>query len=372
MNRQRILAIIERELRKYLRSPALIFIALVLPLGQLLILGNSFGGKVQGARLAVVDEDRGPEARRVREALQSVESTAKTFQVILYQTEQEAARDVQAGRVKGAVIIPPEFSRLVHSENRPRLGLLLDNTDTFISSAISQSVAGLIASFNNPTVEPRLPKQVALEQVELYPYVPYMQYMLPGAIALAMFVSVMVGGGMAYIDDKSRGVHEAYLVTPITKFELVLAMNVAGTLKASAGGLSLMVLGSLLAGVGTTFEPLHFLPLFVLVVFTSFAFMTMMSAIVARINNPLIPRAIFGVLNTLLYFPSGAIYPVEALPWWLRAITRLDPFTYAIDGFRGLLLRGTGIGSVFGDIACLAGFGALMLTLNTLLFKRTL
>jgi hypothetical protein len=40
----------------------------------------------------------------------------------------------------------------------------------------------------------------------------------------------MIGGGMAYIDDKSRGVHEAYLVTPITKFELVLAMNIAGTL----------------------------------------------------------------------------------------------------------------------------------------------
>ncbi len=87
---QRILAIIEREMRRYMRSPALIFIALVLPLGQLIILGNSFGGKVQGVRLALVDEDHGPEARRVREALQSIESTAKTFQVVLYQTEQDA------------------------------------------------------------------------------------------------------------------------------------------------------------------------------------------------------------------------------------------------------------------------------------------
>src|SRR5580698_2391397 len=106
---QRILAIIEREMRRYLRSPALIFIALVLPLGQLIILVNSFGGKVQAVRLAVVDEDRGPEARRVREALQSVESTAKTFQVVLYQIEGEALRDVRSGRVKAAVIIPPEF-----------------------------------------------------------------------------------------------------------------------------------------------------------------------------------------------------------------------------------------------------------------------
>jgi ABC-2 type transport system permease protein len=182
----------------------------------------------------------------------------------------------------------------------------------------------------------------------------------------------MIGGGMAYIDDKSRGVHEGYLVTPITRFELVLAMNIAGTLKASAGGLSLMIFGSLLAGVGTTFQPLHFLSLLVLIGCSSFAFMTMMSCIVSRMDNPLLPRAIFGVLNTLLYFPSGAVYPVEALPPWLRAITYIDPFTYVVDGLRGLLLRGATLQAVFTDIACLAAFGVLMLTANTLLFKRTL
>jgi len=41
--------------------------------------------------------------------------------------------------------------------------------------------------------------------VELYPYIEYMKYLLPGSITLAMFVSVMIGGGMLYIDDKARG-----------------------------------------------------------------------------------------------------------------------------------------------------------------------
>jgi ABC-type Na+ efflux pump permease subunit len=99
---QRILAIIEREMRKFLRSPALNFLALVLPLGQLVILGNSFGGKIQGARIAVVDSDRGPEARRVREALQAVENNAHTFQTVSYLSEQEAASDVRAGRIETA------------------------------------------------------------------------------------------------------------------------------------------------------------------------------------------------------------------------------------------------------------------------------
>ncbi len=71
-------------------------------------------------------------------------------------------------------------------------------------------------------------QQITLDTVELYPYIEYMKYLLPGSIALAMFVSVMIGGGMLYIDDKARGVHEGYLVTPITKFELVAGLEHRG------------------------------------------------------------------------------------------------------------------------------------------------
>ncbi len=79
-------------------------------------------------------------------------------------------------------------------------------------------------------------QQITLDTVELYPYIEYMKYLLPGSIALAMFVSVMIGGGMLYIDDKARGVHEGYLVTPITKFELVAGLNIAGAIKAIMAG----------------------------------------------------------------------------------------------------------------------------------------
>ena len=63
-----------------------------------------------------------------------------------------------------------------------------------------------------------------------------MKYLLPGSITLAMFVSVMIGGGMLYIDDKARGVHEGFLVTPITKLELVMGLISSGALKAILAG----------------------------------------------------------------------------------------------------------------------------------------
>jgi ABC-type polysaccharide/polyol phosphate export permease len=83
------------------------------------------------------------------------------------------------------------------------------------------------------------------------------------------------------------------------------------------------------------------LGLLVMIVLTSLAFNTMMFLLMVRIEDPLVPRAMFGILNTLLFFPSGAIYPIQAFPPWLRAIARVDPFTYAVDGFKCLLLKET-------------------------------
>ncbi len=143
----------------------------------------------------------------------------------------------------------------------------------------------------------------------MYPYIEYMKYLLPGSITLAMFVSVMIGGGMLYIDDKARGVHEGFLVTPITRLELVVGLVTAGALKAALAGVVLTVLGSLIAGLGVIFHPLVLLQLPLMIISTSIAFNAMMFLMMVRVEDPLVPRAMFGILNTLLYFPSGAVYP---------------------------------------------------------------
>ncbi|MFZ0287161.1 MAG: ABC transporter permease, partial [Terriglobales bacterium] len=195
---------------------------------------------------------------------------------------------------------------------------------------------------------------------------------LPGSIALAMFVSVMIGGGMLYIDDKARGVHEGYLVTPITKAELVFGLNGAGAIKAVMTGIVITIIGSLLAGVGSLSNLTTVVGLLIMIVLTSLAFNTMMFLMMVRVEDPLVPRAIFGILNTLLFFPSGAIYPIQAFPWWLRVIAKGDPFTYAVHGFKCLLLKETGLTAVVPDMIYLSIFAFITLAVATPLFKRTL
>ena len=368
----RMMAIVEREMRKFFRSPALMLASMIFPLVQLIILGNAFGGKIHDAKVAIVDQDGGPQALRIRQAFDAVRANIHTFTPIPYDSDKQASEDVRNGKLQGAVIIPPQFSRRVYEQNHPQIVLVVDNSDNFMSSAVAAELSDLTNALNQPTASPRILQQTALSIVELYPYIEYMKYLLPGSIALAMFVSVMIGGGMLYIDDKARGVHEGYLVTPITKMELVFGLNAAGAIKAVMTGVVITLIGSLLSGVGTIFNPATMLGLAIMILLVSLSFNAMMFLLMVRVEDPLVPRATFGILNTLLFFPSGAVYPTEAFPRWLQVISKIDPFTFAVHGFKSLLLKETGLAAVWPDMLYLGAFAVIALAIAVPLFKRTL
>jgi len=368
----RIWAMIERDLRRFRRSPVLVVVSIIMPLVQLVVLGYAFGGKVKNLQIGVVDQDHGIPAINLKEMFQAVAANARTFDTIVYTDVASALRDLRNGKINGLLNIPPEFSRKVLAGANPRIALIEDNTDQFSSSALAGSLNGLLPAFNSPAIAPRTTANATLDVVEVYPYVPYIQYLLPGTIVLAIFVSAMIGGGIIFIDDKARGLHEGYLVTPISKLELILGFNLSGAAKAIISGVVLITLGSVIAGIPDPFNVWRLARMFLLVVATALALISMMFLIMVRISDPLVPRAIFGMLNTVLFFPSGAVYPIEAFPPWMKAITVVDPFTYAVHGFKNLVLKNTGLMAIAPDLIFLVGFTLLAMTAATLLFRRTL
>jgi ABC-2 type transport system permease protein len=368
----RILAIIERDLRRFRRSPTLIIVSMIMPLVQLVVLGYAFGGKVKHLTVGVVDQDHGIPAIKLKEMFQAVSVNARTFDTVAYNDQGEALRDLRVGKINGVLTIPPEFSRKVLAGANPHIALAEDNTDQFVSAALEGTMTGLLANYNQKPPPPRMTANATLSIVEVYPYVPYIQYLLPGTVVLAIFVSAMIGGGIIYIDDKARGLHEGYLVTPISKFELILGFNLSGAAKAILAGSVLITCGSLIAGIPDPLNLMRLGRMLVLVIMTALALISLMFLLMVRVSDPLVPRAIFGVLNTLLYFPSGAVYPVQSFPAWMKVITTMDPFTYAVHGFKELVLKNTSLTAIVPDLAFLAAFTVLAMGAATLLFRRTL
>jgi ABC-2 type transport system permease protein len=323
-------------------------------------------------KLAIVDQDHRLPAVKLRELTGAVTANARTFDTIDYSDEGQALTDLRNGRVNGVLTIPAGFSERVLDRNQPRLALIEDNTDGFVSSAMIGSVNGLVAAYNEPALKSRLSAQPRLEIVEVYPYVPYIQYLLPGSTVMSIFMMVMIGGGIIFIDDRARGLHEGYLVTPITKLELIAGFNLSGTVKAVIAGSVLMTLGSVIAGVPNPFEPVRLVRGFVVIVIASLALVSMMFLLMVRVTDPLTPRAIFGVLNTLLFFPSGAVYPQQAFPGWMQVIAKIDPFTYIVHALKSLMLKNTGFEAISFDLMYLTLFAVVAMSAATLLFKRTL
>jgi len=303
-------------------------VSMIFPLVQLVVLGYAFGGNVKHLQVGIVDQDHGVPALRLRELANAVSNGPKTFETIQYRDQGEALADLRDGRINGILTIPPDFSRRSLANESPKVAFIEDNTDNFISSTL--------------------------------------------AAAMSIFMMVMIGGGIIFIDDKARGLHEGYLVTPITKFELIAGFNLSGTIKAVLAGIVLMTLGSLIAGIPDPLNAMRLLRLLVVIVLTAFALISLMFLLMVRVTDPLVPRAIFGVLNTLLYFPSGAVYPQQGFPGWMRAIAAVDPFTYAVHAFKNLLLKNTGLGAITGDLLYLTAFSVIAMTAATALFKRTL
>jgi ABC-2 type transport system permease protein len=366
----RVWALIERDMRKFFRSPALMMSSMVFPLMQLVVLGYAFGGKIKNVTVAVVDQDHTTESRRVREMFNGIAAGPQTFRVVEYGSLPDAVTDLRSGFVRGVIQIPQSFSRRVYQHDRPRLVFAEDNTDQFMSSSLLERIQQMVDQLNAPDVSSRLPGEVALNVVEVYPYIEYVKYLLAGSIAMAIFIVAMIGGGITFIDDKARGLHEGYLVTPLHKTELVMGLVGSGALKGLMAGMVLTLVGGLIAGIPRLWDPVRLFYLMLVVTVASLAMISFMFLVMVRVDDPLVPRAIFGVLNTLLFFPSGAVYPVEGFPWWLRWISIVDPFTYTVHALRNLTLKNTGIEGIYKDVLVLAGFSAIMISACIALFKR--
>ena len=70
-----------------------------------------------------------------------------------------------------------------------------------------------------------------------------------------------------------------------------------------------------------------------------------------------------------MFFLSNALFPTEGLPRMFRALIRLNPLSYGMDGIRGAM-GGTYQFSFTTDFAVLATLTAAVLVLASYLFSR--
>ncbi len=372
----RTLAVAERDLRRFRRNSTLLIPMVLMPIVYLVILGKSMGGDLRDLPVGVVIQDRGAAAVQVANRLVTLAEGRELFRLAGEPDPRTAVDRLRAGRYKGVVVIPPGFSEHYSRGEPALLGVVVDNTDNTTSATIERELRGAFQpgsgmGVRGATAQPAFPS-IEVERVDVYGHKDFMQYLVPGVIALALFFVAMLAGGIILVDDRAKGIHEGYFVTPLSALDLVLGLTLSAISLAVIIGSVVLVASitiarlPLIGGIRTLFltEACILLLALGLILF--------IFTLMARVSNPLTPRALFGILNVVTFFPSGALYPTESYPVWLNVISMAFPMRYAVHALRNLLLKGVGFASVAPDFLVMATFAGVMLVLASSLFKRTL
>lgn len=370
----RLIAVVERDLKKLKRNPVVLAMSIIMPILYLFIMGNSFQGKLQSLPLVVVNQDSGPYSRRVMENLRSIEAGPKTLIILnTTQDEKDAIDGVRKGRYKAGLIIPPDFSKRVDLKRRPEVGLFLDNTDGISSETLRGAVTGALNSIHSDYVSIReRTDQIFLRDVNLYRKVDYYQSLVPGVVIMAIFLTVFTTGAFNLVMDRFLGIDECYLLTPLSKSDIVAGLIISGSSITLMIAVLIFSVGLMMTGIPFSLEIGQFASLLVTIILTILSLLSLMFVILGRAKHPRIVGALAGFLNVILFFPSGAIYPIASFPQWLKTFSKINPEAYAVDALKSILFKGANLGNILTDVIFLVVFIIVMMTTAIATFKRTL
>jgi ABC-2 type transport system permease protein len=356
-----IVAIGQRAFLTLWRQPVLVVSTMVFPIVYLLVLGNAMNRQLEWVPLAVVDEAGNAYSAECRRGVLALESGRRLIAASFVADRGAALDGLRRGTYRGVWVLPFGLA-----PSGPAPSFIGDNTERFSFETLETALRQIWQEVSAPKdVAPAAPSV----RLEAYPYLDYLTYLGPAVVCLAIFMGSMVSGGLQVLEDRMYGYHEGYLVTPISTGTLVAGHVLAGAIVASlAGGLvlaAILVITPLSVAGGTSVAAAA-----VTVFLTSTSIAALWFLLFARARSASLLRGMFGIINVLLFFPSGALYPVESYPPWLAKLSAADPLTYGLRALRSLLLRGASPAAVYADWIFLATFTLVAGVLTKVLFRR--
>jgi len=194
----------------------------------------------------------------------------------------------------------------------------------------------------------------------------YIGFIIPGIISMSvLFTSIF--SGIQIIWDKQFGFLKETLVAPVSRIEIMLGQTVGGATAALIQGIIILLL-SLFLGLKISSIP-GFALAIIFMILIGLSFTAFGIAFASRMED----MHGFQLIMNFVVFPifglSGALFPIDSLPPWLRSLTMLDPLTYGVEGIRYGLLGTSQIDPALSFFV-LSGFTVSMVVLGAYLFRK--
>src|SRR5206468_9118332 len=190
-------------------------------------------------------------------------------------------------------------------------------------------------------------------------------FFVPGVIGVVLQIGTTVAAAMSLVRERERGTLEQLLVSPLSRWGLMLGKLVPylciGLVMAS-GLIAIMtwlfhvpIAGSLTA-------------LFAAIVAYIFCLLSLGLLVSTRAQNQIQALQMTMVFIMPSVFFSGFIFPRETMPWIFWAVCSLLPTTYFIELARAVILRGASLADFWQHLVILTAMGLALFSLCALRF----
>lgn len=359
---RRLWGLVRKEGLQVVRDPSSIAIAFVMPAVLLFLFGYGVSLDPIGVDLGLVVEEPTEETGGLVAAF----ANSPYFDLAVYPDRQPAEAALQAGRLKGLVIVPADAgARLGRGQTAP-MQVILDGSDANTARLVKGYVEGVWARWLEIEALQRgtaVALPVSLEpRVWFNPELRSRYFLVPGLIAIVMTLIGTLLTALVVSREWERGTMEALMTTPAGVGEIIVgklipyfALGMGGMALSVGMGIGVFgvpLRGSFLALAGTTG-----------VYLTAALAMGLFISTVAR--NQFVAGQIALVAAFLPAFMlSGFVFEINSMPWPIQAISHLVPARYFVSILQTLFLAGDVPGELLPDTAAIAAIATFFLVLT--------
>ncbi|PKN97622.1 MAG: ABC transporter permease [Chloroflexi bacterium HGW-Chloroflexi-4] len=372
----RLISIIRKEFIQIIRDKRALAIILIIPIMQLFLLGYAATNDVRNIPLAVYDQCRCAESRSLLDAYRAADYFHLAYTV---SSEDEIRTLIEGGEARAAIIIPPDYNTRL-AKGDAQAAFILDGSDP-TSASTAYSAALLIGQAHSTKLmmenlqragvnTDRLQQPVEIRtQVWYNPDLVSNYFMIPGVIGMILFAITSILTATSVVRERERGTIEQLIVTPIRPWELVVGKVTPYVILALINTFEVLALGHWWFGVPIRGS-------LTLIVATSGLLLLsglgigLFASTMANTQQ----EAMLTVWMTLLpsIFLSGFFFPIEAMPAVLRWFSAIIPLRYYLVIIRSVMLKGSGLSSIWVETLALFAFGVVILVAASLRFRKRL
>jgi ABC-2 type transport system permease protein len=208
---------------------------------------------------------------------------------------------------------------------------------------------------------------IKLQINKIYGEIEYIDFLLPGILAMTMFMSSMLGLGNSIAGERERGELARLFMTPTSISSVISGKIISQVVKEMISASILIVSAMLIfnAVINGSFILLIIVMLMSVLCFVGFG---MMISATSKTQEDYI-QIVMPIAMPMMFI-CGVFFPKETMPWLLQKISYFLPLTYANDAFRAVMLQGAGLETVGIDLLILLLFTIIFFVTGVLRFNR--